>query len=275
MPTDFSDQEATNFESELNRARGYKPVTKKEMRQAYKQYSKVGLKFGTVKKNATDNQLYRKATKTVIDWWKLQQKEKIERKHAKQEAMKDPMRGMQSTWSGGSYSGGGSGAYGGGSSGGMLPDTAMAGPGQGDKPGKKLPDIHERLNAREVRQTLRQMGVPDTWTPPPAAQRNQRTLENWVEQQAQRRDMILRQNGAKAYLNDSVVRDISQRVGFPINPSQVPMRYRQSHKEIRKYLLMLKRSWEQTQQNRQDAGQSKQGVQRTATYLSKVRDIHV
>lgn len=277
MPADFSDQQAAQFEEDLQRARGYKPVTQKEMRQAYKQYEKVGLKFGNVKKRATDQQLYKKAEKTVLAWWKLQQKEKIERKkaqrEARQERLRDPNRGAQSSWSGGS---GGGGYTGGSGSGNYLPDTAMSDE-RGDRNRKKLPDIVD-MNPRRVRAILREMGVPATWNPPPYAERSEAALRGWVQRQATRHDLVLRANGAKAYLNDAVVSRVAANVGFPVNPNSVPLRHRQTPREIRRYILMLKRSWEQAMANREnamvDAGVSrtdaKESVRRTTSYQNKM-----
>lgn len=268
---DFTDQTAANFEEELSRARGYKPVTKKEMRQAYSQYSKEGLKFGQVDKNATDEQLYQRAQDIVLAWWKQQQKDEKAAKHKKQQQMNDPLRGIQSSWTGGAYSGGGTGGSTGGSSGGGLPDTAMSTRRAPQR--DPLPDIR-KMNPRHVREVLDQMGVPETWVPPKAALRDDATLQSWAQHEAQRRELVLRANGLRAYYNNQVVRQIADRVGFPINPASVPLRKRQSHDEIRRYILDLKRAWERAQAaRREQSGVDATTVNRTsAAALVKMRN---
>lgn len=272
MPTDFSAEQDTQFESDLNRARGYKPVTAKEMKQGYSQYKKQGLKFGQVKKSATDEELYQRAEHIVLAWWRQQQKEKSKNKKGKGAAPRDPLKGISSAWAGGNYSGGGTGVSSGASGG--LPDTAMAAPGQGESGGPSdLPPITEKLNPTQVKQELRRLGVSDQWSPPSFATRSTQTLERWVNREAERRNLILRERGLRAYYDNGVVAQVARQVGFPINPNSVPKKYRQSHAEIRHYLLNLKRKWERSQQARIDNGEDSATVKRTsAAYLSKIRN---
>lgn len=64
------------FADDMQRARGYKPITEEDLKKAYSQYSGQGIQFGTVKKTDTDTALYAKAKATVIAWWKKQQADK-------------------------------------------------------------------------------------------------------------------------------------------------------------------------------------------------------
>ena len=241
MPTDFSAQEDAQFESDLQRARGYKPVTPREMRQAYKQYSKQGLKFGQVKKSQSDEKLYARAERIVLDWWKQQQKDKQEAKHKAQEQRRDPLKGLESNWTGGGNQyGGGTGGYSGGSGSGMLPDTAMAGPNNEDEG----PQQNTFLNATEVRQQLRRMGVPETWRPPMAATRSENKLRAWAERSAERHDMILRYRGLRAIYDRGVVYEEARRIGVRVDARKIPPKYRTSIPALRKYLLNIRKAQE-------------------------------
>lgn len=70
MAQDFGDPNAqSTFEADLQRARGYKPVTSEDLTKAYAQYD---LATGGVHKSDTDTQLYDKAKTTVLAWWARQ-----------------------------------------------------------------------------------------------------------------------------------------------------------------------------------------------------------
>ncbi len=278
MPTDFSAESTTQFESDLNRARGYKPVTQKEIRQAYDQYKSVGLRFGQVKKGWTDERLYSRAQRFVLAWWKQQHHEKVKDNHKKQEvrhrAQQDPRGGRRDTWSGGnntpSYRGG-TGGYSGGSGYATIPDTAMKRGTEGGDGGRQLPDIRQRLNPTQVRAVLNNMGVPATWNPPLYAERSPEALKEWVQREAEKQDLVIRANGMRAFLDDGVVQRIGMSIGFPINPDRVPMIRRQSVDEIRQYLLMLKRAAQRREVMRVGTGTS-ESPRTTASYIVKMRN---
>jgi len=75
MAQDFGDPNAqSTFEQDLQRARGYKPVTSEDLSKAYAQYD---LKTGNVHKSDTDTQLYDKAKTTVLAWWAKQKAQPV------------------------------------------------------------------------------------------------------------------------------------------------------------------------------------------------------
>lgn len=283
MPTDFSDAEAMQFESDLNRARGYKPVTQREMRQAYDQYKEQGLKFGQVKATDSDEALYAKAEKIVLDWWKYQQAQKIkvkqQRNQQRRQAQRDPLRGASSSWrgsgsggggrSGGTVSGGGTGGSGGGF---LLPDTSMRPKAGGKKPKGDLDPIRRQLNPRQVRETLEEMGVPLDWVPPKWATRSAENMRQWVTAESERQDLILRVGEGRAYFDNGVVLQVAQQVGFSVNPNSVPAAHRVSVRKLRKYLLRQKRAWElwRAQRQREVGGQR---MVREAAQIIKMRNM--
>lgn len=240
MPTDFSLDTGSQFEEDLNRARGYKPVTRKELSQAYSQYKNAGLKFGQVDKTDTDEELYNKAERTVLKWWKLQQANKKRQNHQRKEAQRDPLKGMGSKWtgvnSGGSFQGGtvgSAGSYGASSSRG-LPDTAM------DEEGGKGGNTY--LNATEVKQVMRRLGLPDTWRPPMYATRSEENMKAWAQRTAANRDMVIRGRGLLAVYDRGVIFQVAREFGVRVDPSKVPAKYRTSIANLRKYMAGLRKS---------------------------------
>lgn len=202
----FQDTGGSYIADDIAAATRFKPVTRKDLRQAYRPYKdKLGKLAG--KRNASDTALYQRAVNRVIQWWKRQEKAA----NAKGRAPRDG----RGPGSGGGRAGGGSGTGGGtgsgvggrgaagGSGGAMLPDTAM---GSGGK-AHNLPPIESRsqreatresatsrdqqvreqqqaryrpLSAAQVYGVLTAMKVRRGVVPPPTALRSKAALRNWV-----------------------------------------------------------------------------------------------
>lgn len=62
------------YARDLDRAAGFKPILQEDINKALKPY---GQKFGQVPKGASDDFLYQKATKTVVDWYKKNNAKKL------------------------------------------------------------------------------------------------------------------------------------------------------------------------------------------------------
>jgi hypothetical protein len=95
------------------------------------------------------------------------------------------------------------------------------------------------LNATEVRQITRELGIPDHWNPPMAATRSEFALRTWAENTAQNHDMYIRGEGLKAIYDRATVYRIAREYGVRIDISKVPISARTSVGGIRNYMARL------------------------------------
>lgn len=177
------------YQRDLNRAAGFKPITPQDLKTAYSQYDQQP---GQVRRNDSDSFLHQKAVTTVIDWWKRQKEAEAAKKveadrraaseaaaRAKAEADARAAASRQSgSGSAGGSSGGGSG--GGSSSGGgfMLPNTSM---GATPTAVPNLKPIPRPVTANYVAEQLRRNGLVGA-KPPASALLNMETFHRWVNQ---------------------------------------------------------------------------------------------
>ena len=260
----FSDTGQTQFEQDLQTARGWKPVTQTELTQAYQEYAPEGLKFGQVKKSQTDEQLYKRATDIVLAWYK---KSKETAKAAPPATSGGDSGGAAAQ--GGSTGGGGGGTSGGASGGGSsstsgMPDTAY---GTGVSGGGNLPLPHIPVNglttpsaliqqakslqqqnaatankpvpltSSEARTYLNQMGVPKTWNPPSNALSSKEALSAWAQRAAEYAKVVLHNNSLPTYTNQVVQSHLNNLGINNMYASQVPLQYRTSVAKLDGYLL--------------------------------------
>ncbi|MBA2703466.1 MAG: hypothetical protein H0U60_06420 [Blastocatellia bacterium] len=119
----FSESGDSQFEADLQKARGYKAITQEEITKAYSQYSGQGLKFGQVTRTQSDDQLLQRSRDVVLAWWKKQKSDAATLKAnnaatvatnsaaaaaAAKAASSTPARGSYTLPSGGSGTGGAS-----------------------------------------------------------------------------------------------------------------------------------------------------------------------
>lgn len=169
------------YARDLERASGFKPITQEDLKVAYSQYDQ---KPGEVKSGNTDTFLYKRATDTVINWWKKQRaaeataKADAARQQAAQAAAQQ--QAQERARAAAAASSRGASGSGGGSSGGfMLPDTAYNPNATGSAP--KLKPIPQPLTAAQVQQQLQRNGLTGS-KPPASALKNQTTFAAWMAQ---------------------------------------------------------------------------------------------
>lgn len=167
------------FAVDLQRATGFKPITQEDLKDSYSQYDQ---KPGEVKKSDTDTFLYKKATNTVIDWWKKQRAAEAAEKAAaaQQAAAQAAARAQAEATARAQAAARSAGASGSGSSssgGFMLPDTAYN-PNRDSPPPKPLPPP---LTTAMVNEQLRRNGLTGS-KPPASALKSQAAFSAWMAQ---------------------------------------------------------------------------------------------
>ncbi len=190
----FSESTGANFESDLQKARGYKPITQEEITNAYSQYSKQGIAFGQVTKQQSDQQLLQKSRDTVVAWWKAQKSDAAAATAAlaaadaaavaTAKANADAVVAAQAAASAAASRA----ASTGGSSGG-LPDTAMLPAGAPQPTYVPLPSITTgghplaaSITTQEVAVAIKQMGLTNYFAAsvPAKYRTNMATLNNYL-----------------------------------------------------------------------------------------------
>jgi multidrug efflux pump subunit AcrA (membrane-fusion protein) len=134
-----------------------------------------------VKRSDTDSFLYKKATDTVINWWKKQREAEAAEKAAaaQQQAAQAAAQAQAEARARAEAAARSAGASGSGSSstGFLLPDTAYN-PNRDTPPPKPLPPP---LTTAMVNEQLRRNGLVGS-KPPASALRNQETFSAWIAQ---------------------------------------------------------------------------------------------
>lgn len=259
--------EPGTFESDMQRARGYKPITQQDLTNAYSQYSEQGLQFGTVKKNTSDAALYQRAKDIVLAWWKKQ------KTPATTDGSTTPPGSTPSTPPGNpappppATTGGGSTGGKTTSGGATMPDTAMGTGG----PTAELAHIYTAaeqaamklgtdrgmltaakadaatdaktglpLTATQVSAIMKSVGAPSTWKPPATALVSEAALKQWIVATAQKAQLILQANSAPI-LNLTYVNQMIKNMGITgVTAASVPVKYRVSASALYQYLLTKK-----------------------------------
>jgi hypothetical protein len=166
------------FAVDLQRATGFKPITQEDLKVSYSQYDQTP---GQVKRSDTDSFLYKKATDTVINWWKKQREAEAAEKAAaaQQQAAQAAAQAQAEARARAEAAARSAGASGSGSSstGFLLPDTAYN-PNRDTPPPKPLPPP---LTTAMVNEQLRRNGLVGS-KPPASALRNQETFSAWIAQ---------------------------------------------------------------------------------------------
>lgn len=252
------------FESDMQRARGYKPITQEDLTKAYAQYSGEGVQFGTIKKGMSDAQLYQKAKDVVLQWWQKQKSTGTPGGGTPPPGGSTPPPGGGSGGTGGS--GGGTGGSGG-SSGGM-PNTALGTGGPagnlghiytavekaamalGTQRGMATAEkadaaatskaVPQPLTATQVSAIMKSVGAPTTWKPPATALTSEATLKQWIATTAQQSQLVLQANSVPL-LNTTYITQLMKNMGVTgISAGSIPVQYRTSVQALSSYLLTRK-----------------------------------